>query len=153
MRRVKFRKNTIFRLYLFAFAILCLCGSWFALAFQARFHARRVDALSARISEMESRLASSGSSGQSGSSVSVSAVALSPLEKKVKSERERLFFVEGHGYNKRFAYLDLEFKDGYRARYYFRPWPSRGELISLHRRIEHDAIAHFFDPGLFDDEG
>lgn len=156
MRRVRFRKNTLFRLYLFALLALCVGGSWFALAFQARYHARRVDALSLRIAEMESRIALQvQSGGESTPSASASVCEMpSSVERAFKRESESLFWVEGHGYNKRYAYLDLEFRDGYRARYYFKPFPKRNELISLHRRIEHDAIAHFYYiPPQDDEEG
>ena len=148
MPRVR-RKETIFRLYLFTLVVLCSLGVFWVLSMQARYHRSQVQALEKSVSELRTLLdavQSSVSSPPSSDSTSASSSPVNPLVARAQQERERLFWIEGNGFNKRYAYLDLCFRDGYRARYYFRPWPSRGELVTLHRRIEHDALSHYYDP-------
>lgn len=144
MRR--FRKDTIFRIYLLLMCVFFVFGCVGALFGQRRFYAARLSMLEVRIVELEKRPVE-----HSESSVSVPSESIRPIDVARKRESERLFWVEGHGTNRKWAYIDLQFKDGFRARYYFRPFPSRGELISLHRRISHDAISHYWDPDLDSD--
>lgn len=135
MRRL--RKNTIFRVYLFAVCLSFVFAGIGALLGQRRFYVARLERLDSRLSDLALAVESATNS------VVSSSVVESP--KQVQQEREPdPFWVEGHGFNKRYAYLDICFPDGYRARYYFRPFPSRGELASLHRRIHHDADIHSF---------
>lgn len=143
MRRVKFRKNTIFAIYLSGLLLACVSAVSWCLWLQSRYHRRQVDDLNSKIVLLEGRLNSSLASSSSPSS----SLPSSPIERLRSRESERLFWVEGHGNNRKYAYLDIIFNDGYRARYYFRPFPSRSEVVSLHRRISHDAIVHYYDPG------
>lgn len=145
MRRL--RKDTIFRIYLFSFLALCVLALCFCLSMQSRKHIKRIEALSERLTECESRLASRAETGGSSEVASVER-SETPIDRAIRKQNEELFWVEGHGSNGVYHYLDLCFKDGYRARYYFRPYPSRSELVSLHRRISHDAIAHYYDVSL-----
>lgn len=131
MRRL--RKTTIFRVYLLVMCCSFVVAGFGALAGQRRFYSARLDRLEDRLASVSYALSSSTNLVQSPTTVS-----------QPDPRSSDLFWIEGHGTNRRWAYLDICFPDGYRARYYFRPWPSRSELVALHRRLTHDAQIHSF---------
>lgn len=133
MRRL--RKTTIFRVYLLVISCSFVVAGFGALAGQRRFYSARLDRLEERLASVSDALSSSTNLVQS------SMTASQPAS---DSRTPDPFWIEGHGTNRRWAYLDICFPDGYRARYYFRPWPSRSELVALHRRLSHDALIHSF---------
>lgn len=150
----RLRKDSIFRLYLFVFATGCALGMYAVVHAQASSNSRLVARLESRISELEARsttVAVNPEQSDGSKATDVADEPESPIVRAAREERDSLFWVEGHGYNKRYAYLDLEFRDGYRARYYFRPFPEPRELANLHRRIEHDALTHYFPLDILDD--
>ena len=147
------RKDTIFRVYLVSFAVLCVLGVLFALSGQARYHRAQVARLESRLNDLSvqlNELRNAPSAVASSDESRLASRRLTLNQQKALDQADQLFYVEGHGYNKRYAYLDLRFYDGYRARYYFRPYPSREELVALHKRIEHDALDHYYLPELDD---
>ena len=153
MRRFpRFRKDTIFRFYLFSFALATAFGVVCVVRAQGSANRRLVESLEKRIVELESRPVAVGNPERSDGSSTETKEESPPTFSQLSTRHlEEPFWIEGNGFNKRYAYLDIVFRDGYRARYYFRPYPSRGELANLHRRIQHDAFSHYF-PLDFSDE-
>lgn len=148
----RLRKDTIFRLYLFTFALVTALGVVSVVRSQGAANRRVVEALEKRIADLEARpVAVANPERRDGSATVMKDVGPPSFSSLAQRHIDEPFWIEGHGFNKRYAYLDIEFRDGYRARYYFRPYPSRGELANLHRRIQHDAFSHYFPLDISED--
>lgn len=132
------RKDRIFRFYLGGYVLVSSALVWFFFRSVEASHKRQVDILLARVDSLEKR------SGAVSSSPLLEVAKTEDDPENVSSPPPPLFYVEGSGYNRRWAYMDIAFLDGARRRYYFRPFPSRRELAELHRRLEHDAYAHYY---------
>lgn len=140
LRSFRFRKDTVFRLYLALFCAFFLFSSLFLISAQSRFYKREIVALRSQLRDVSAEVSKINSVSSSRETPSDDSRASST----VRSREPDPFWIEGHGTNRKWAYLDICFPDGYRARYYFRPWPSKAELVSLHRRISHDSVIHSF---------
>lgn len=134
--RVRFRKDTIFRVYLAVFALVSVMSVALLLHSQSVYHATAVARLEGRIKELEDRPITQN----------VEFVKEENQEKQSQKKLEDLFWVEGTGINRHWYYMDIAFADGYRARYYLHLPIKRGELINLQRRLDHDALVHYTLP-------
>lgn len=134
--RVRFRKDTIYRVYLAVFALVSVISVALLLHSQAVYHATAVARLEDRIRELEERPITQN----------VEFVKEENQEKQSPKKLEDLFWVEGTGINRHWYYMDIAFVDGYRARYYLHLPIKRGELINLQRRLDHDALVHYTLP-------
>lgn len=147
MRSFRLRKDTIFRLYLGAFCLLFSAACLFLVSSQSRFHRREIAGLRAQVSQLSAELSErknvSSSREDSDSESSVSSEPQKPQD---------LFWVEGTGTNRRWWYMDVVFLDGSRSRYYVHLPLRRSDLVNLHRRLSHDSISHYWEPGWDDEE-
>lgn len=144
MSRVRFRKDTIFRIYLAVFCLLFAGASLFVISSQAQFHKRQMEDFQRRLDSLRSELSEVRSS-----SVVEDAPLVSVEETKKK---EDMFWIEGTGNNRKWWYMDVVFVDGERFRYFLHLPPRRSDLIGLHRRLSHDALVHYRDPVMVDDD-
>lgn len=147
MRSVRFRKDTIFRLYLGAFCLLFSAACFFLVSSQSRFHRREIAGLRVQVSQLSAELSErkSVSSGpvDSDPQFSVSSQSQNPQD---------LFWIEGTGTNRRWWYMDVVFLDGSRSRYFVHLPLRRSDLVNLHRRLSHDSLSHYWEPGWDDEE-
>ena len=147
MHSVRLRKDTIFRLYLGAFCLLFSASCFFLVSSQSRFHRREIAGLRAQVSQLSAEL----SERKDVPSIR----ADSDLKSSVSSEPQKsqdLFWIEGTGTNRRYWYMDVVFLDGSRSRYYVHLPLRRSDLVNLHRRLSHDSISHYWEPGWDDEE-
>lgn len=141
MHFVRFRKDTIFRLYLGAFCAFFSVACFFLISSQSRYHQRQIADLRSQVLQLSAELSArknvSSSLEESDSQSSAS----------VETQKwQDLFWIEGTGTNRRYWYMDVVFLDGYRCRYYVHLPLRRVGLVGLHRRLTHDAISHYWEP-------
>lgn len=147
MRFVRLRKDTIFRLYLAAFCLLFSAACLFLVSSQSRFHEREIDGLRSQVLQLSAELSERKNVSPSiETQKSQSSASIEP------QKPQDLFWIEGTGTNRRWWYMDVVFLDGSRSRYYVHLPLRRSDLVNLHRRLSHDSISHYWEPGWDDEE-